>query len=156
MGTDFPFPPPESRRRRSSFSPWFSFPDCCGGLRNLGNAPSSWRTLFSSSAQKVPLFCAILPCIERGDFYGRLSEVNLLLDFFSMNPARVKTVFFWVNSTSPHLWLQACSSPDPVTLEDAVSFSFGSALLLLRRPSQRTVDKEQLIAIAWFIIQYRT
>lgn len=72
----FFFSLPETRRRRSSFSPRVSFPNCTGDIRDLGSVPSSWRTLFSSSAQDVPLCCAILPCIQRGSFYGRISKVN--------------------------------------------------------------------------------
>lgn len=103
VATDFSFPLPESRRRRSSFSPWGSFPNRSGGIRNLGNTPSSRRSLFSSSTQKVPVFCAILPCLQRRNFYGRVSEVNLLLEFFSIHSTRAKTVFLWVNSAFPHL-----------------------------------------------------
>lgn len=88
----FLFHLPETWGRRGIFPPWFSFPNCCGALRNLGITPSSRRHLFSSPAQKVPIFCAILPCSERRDFYGRVSEVNVLLDFFCMNLAGVKTI----------------------------------------------------------------
>lgn len=103
----FLFHLPETWGRRGIFPPWFSFPNCCGALRNLGITPSSRRHLFSSPAQKVPLFCAILPCSERRDFYGRISEVNVLLDFFCMNLARVKRLFS-VNSTSPQSWAHRC------------------------------------------------
>ena len=72
---------PETRGGGSGLPSWSSIPHRSRGIRDLGAPPQSGGPHPCSSAQEVSLLCSFLSSFQRGNGFGRLSEVKL---FFSL------------------------------------------------------------------------
>lgn len=67
---------PETRGGGSGLPSRSSVPHCGCGIRDLGAPPQSRGPHPGSPAQEVSLLCSFLPRIQRGNGFGRLSEVK--------------------------------------------------------------------------------